>query len=91
MGGDELFSAVAAPTLGSPTSPDRKLLRHPILASQYKELGHPSWKDGSHSSSFVWSPPHSSSVQDSSLHRQGFTVTARFQSYHGNVLSLKSA
>lgn len=38
MGGDELFSAVAAPTLGSPTSPDRKLLRHPILASQYKEL-----------------------------------------------------
>lgn len=37
MGGDVLFSAVAAPTLGSP-SPDRKLLRHPILASQYKEL-----------------------------------------------------
>lgn len=38
MGGDELFSAVAAPTLGGPPSPDRKLLRHPILASQYKEL-----------------------------------------------------
>lgn len=36
MGGDKLFSLAAAPTLGSP-SPDRKLLRHPILASQYKE------------------------------------------------------
>lgn len=36
MGGDKLLSSAAAPTLGSP-SPDRKLLRHPILASQYKE------------------------------------------------------
>lgn len=35
MGGDKLLSSAEAPTSGSPTSPDRKLLRHPILASLY--------------------------------------------------------
>lgn len=64
MGGDKLISSVAAPTLGSPTSPDRKLLRHPILASQYKELVTEELERRSHSSFFG---PHPTPVQDSSF------------------------
>lgn len=60
MGGDKLISSVAAPTLGSPTSPDRKLLRHPILASQYKELVTEELERRK-PLLILWSPPHSSS------------------------------
>lgn len=58
MGGDKLFSSIAAPTLGSPTSPDRKLRRHPILVSQYKELVTEELERRK-PLLFLWSPPHS--------------------------------